>query len=178
MSSARQRLTVLFLPHPTRPKLFTPWGEDVIAALGDHHKFRIFDKRQPLAPQFAGVDVVIDHGGGASTREMLQVAQSVRLWQVLGTGLDHFDLDYWRTHTMPVANTPGPFSAVALGECAMLLILMLARKIPVAQATLRRGELYDQWGWNWSGVRLASWALAPVAASWRGEQKPLACASP
>lgn len=68
------RLNVLFLTHPVRPELFTPWGEDVVAAIGDRHNLRILDRSQPLTPQFAGVDVVIDHGGSAGTREMLDVA--------------------------------------------------------------------------------------------------------
>lgn len=149
-----KRLTVLFLPHPIKPQLFKPWGEDLVAALGDRHNLRIFDKSQPLAPQFAGVDVVIDHGGGASTREMLDVAQSVRLWQVLGTGLDHFDLAYWREKKMPLANTPGPFSAIALAECAMMFILMLARKFPVTQANLQRQALYEPLGMELAELKL------------------------
>ena len=82
-----KQLNVLFLTHPVRPELFTPWGEDVVAAIGDRHNLRILDRSQPLAPQFAGVDVVIDHGGSAGTRAMLDVAGSAKLWQVLGTGL-------------------------------------------------------------------------------------------
>lgn len=96
-----KRLNVLFLTHPVRPELFTPWGEDVVAEIRDRHNLRILDRNQPLAPQFADVDVVIDHGGSAGTREMLDVAGSAKLWQVLGTGLDHFDLDYWRAKGMP-----------------------------------------------------------------------------
>lgn len=151
---SNKRLTVLFLPHPVRPELFTPWGEDVVTALGGRHNFRLLDKQQPLAPQFADVDVVIDHGGSAGTRAMLDVAGSVKLWQVLGTGLDHFDLETWRAKGMPVANCPGPFSATALAECAMMFILMLARKVPVAQANLQRGELYEPLGRELDGLRL------------------------
>lgn len=149
-----KRLNVLFLPHPTRPELFTPWGEDVVTALGGRHNFRLLDKSQPLAPQFADIDVVIDHGGSAGTRAMLDVAGSAKLWQVLGTGLDHFDLDYWRSKGMPVANCPGPFSAVALAECAMMLILMLARRYPAAQANLQQGVLYEPLGRELEGLRL------------------------
>jgi len=149
-----KRLNVLFLPHPVRPELFTPWGEDVVTALGGRHNFRLLDKSQPLATQFVDVDVVIDHGGSAGTRAMLDVAGSAKLWQVLGTGLDHFDLDYWRSKGMPVANCPGPFSATALAECAMMFILMLARKVPVAQANLQRGELYEPLGRELEGLRL------------------------
>src|SRR5215831_2502732 len=134
-----ERLKVLFLPSPTNPGLFKPWGEDVIAAIGDRHEVRVFDHGAPLGPQFEGVHVVIDHGGGVSTREMLHAATSARLWQVLGTGLDHFDLDYWRAQHMPVANTPGPFSAAALGEMALMFMLMLARRYNLAQQRLRSG---------------------------------------
>src|SRR5438034_1261262 len=123
-----ERLSVLFLPHPTKPSMFKPWGEDLVAAIGDRNDLRIFEYGKPIAPQFKGIDVVIDHGGSAGTREMVDAATSARLWQILGTGLDHFDLDYWRSRKMPVANTPGIFSAIALAECAMMFIPLLARR--------------------------------------------------
>lgn len=149
-----ERLTVLYLPIPNKPSLFKPWGEDVIAALGDRHDVRVLDHSRPIAPQFAGVDVVIDHGGSVGTREMLDAATSARLWQILGTGLDHFDMEYWRSKNMPVANCPGPFSAVALAECALMFMLMLARKYPITQANLRAGVMYEPLGMELEGLRL------------------------
>lgn len=149
-----ERLTVLYLPIPNKPSLFKPWGEDVIAALGDRHEVRVLDHSRPIAPQFAGVDVVIDHGGSVGTREMLEAATSARLWQILGTGLDHFDMEYWRSKNMPVANCPGPFSAVALAECALMFMLMLARKYPITQANLRSGVMYEPLGMELEGLRL------------------------
>ena len=148
------RLRVLFLPVPNNPSLFKPWAEDVIAAIGDRHDLRIFDHHRPLAPQFEGVQVVIDHGGSVGTSAMLAAATSAQLWQVLGTGLDHFDLDYWRAKKMPVANCPGPFSATALGECAMMFMLMLARQYPVAQARLQAGHYYEPLGMELDGLKL------------------------
>jgi len=147
------RLRVLFLPHAS-PGLFKPWAEDVIAAIGDRHDLRIYDRQQPMPSQFAGVDVVIDHGGSVGTREMLAAATAAKLWQVLGTGLDHFDLAYWHAQHMPVANCPGPFSASALGECAMMFILMLARQYPVARANLAAGQYYDPLGRELEGLKL------------------------
>lgn len=150
-----EKLNVLFLPHPLGPSMFKPWGEDVVAAIGDSHNLRILDYSQPLAPQFEGVEVVIDQGGSAGTREMADIAEGkVRLWQILGTGIDHFELDYWRAKKIPVANTPGPFSAVALGECAMMFILMLARRYPVTQANLKAGEMYTPMGLELEGLKL------------------------
>ena len=150
-----ERLTVLFLPHPLGPSMFKPSGDDVVAAIGDRHDLHILDYDQPIAPQFDGVDVVIDHGGSAGTQEMADAAAGkVRLWQILGTGFDHFDMDYWRSKQLPVANCPGIFSAVALAECAMMFILMLARQYPVTQTNLSQGELYRPVGLELDGLNL------------------------
>ena len=150
-----KKLTVLFLPHPLGPSMFKPWGEDVVAAIGDSHNLRILDYSQPLAPQFEGVEVVIDQGGSAGTREMADIAAGkVRLWQILGTGIDHFDMDYCRATKIPVANCPGTFSAVALGECAMMFILLLARQYPITQANLKAGQMYMPMGLELEGLKL------------------------
>ena len=150
-----EQLTVLFLPHPLGPSMFKPSGDDVVAAIGDRHDLRILDYDQPIAPQFDGVDVVIDHGGSAGTREMADAAAgTARLWQILGTGFDHFDLEYWRSKNLPVANCPGVFSAVALAECAIMFMLMLARQYPVTQANLKQGELYRPVGRELDGLNL------------------------
>lgn len=149
-----ERLNVIFLPHPVKPSMFEPWGSDVVKSVQDRHNIRIFDYDRPLAPQFEGIDVVIDHGGSAGTRAMVDAASDARLWQILGTGFDHFDLDYWKSKGMPVANCPGQFSAVALAECAMMFILMLTRQYPVARAVLDRGEFYEPMALELEGVKL------------------------
>ena len=139
-----KRLTVLFMAESAE---FAPWGDDVVAAIGDRHDLRIFDQSLPLVPQFDGVDVVIDEGGSVGTREMADAAEGqARLWQILGTGLDHFDMDYWRGKGIPVANCPGPFSAVALAECAMMFILMLTRKYDETQSNLHSQIMYEPVG--------------------------------
>lgn len=150
-----KRLKVLFLPYTKRTSMFKPWGEDVVEAIGDRHDLRIFDEAKPLPPQFEGVDVIIDHGGSVGTREMADAAAAhARLWQILGTGLDHFDMDYWRGKNIPVANCPGPFSAVALAECAMMFILMLTRKYDETQSNLRSQRMYEPVGIELDGLKL------------------------
>jgi phosphoglycerate dehydrogenase-like enzyme len=148
-----QRLKVIYLS-AADPAQFTPWGTDLVAAIGDRHDLRILDRQRPVAPQLEDVDVVIDMGGSVGTREMVDAAKSVRLWQILGTGLDHFDMDYWRSKKVPVANCPGPFSAVALAECAMMFILMLTRKFPVTQTGLKAGRFYTPLGIELEGLKL------------------------
>lgn len=148
-----QRLKVIYLTSPDAG-FSKPWGEDVLTAIGDRHDLRLFDHQRPVAPQLEDVDVVIDMGGSIGTREMVDAAKRVRLWQILGTGLDHFDMDYWRSKKVPVANCPGPFSAVALAECAMMFILMLTRKFPASQAGLKAGLFYMPVGIELDGLRL------------------------
>jgi phosphoglycerate dehydrogenase-like enzyme len=147
------RLKVIYLS-AADPTQFTPWGTDLVAAIGDRHDLRILDRQRPVGPQLEDVDVVIDMGGSVGTREMVDAAKSVRLWQILGTGLDHFDMDYWRSKKVPVANCPGPFSAVALAECAMMFILMLTRKFPVTQTGLKAGRFYTPLGTELDGLKL------------------------
>jgi phosphoglycerate dehydrogenase-like enzyme len=125
---------VLFLPNP---KMRQPWQNDVVAAVGTRHDLRIFDDAAPIQPQFEGVEVVIDFGGSMGTRAMADIATSVKLWQILGTGFDHFDLTYWKGKKIVVANCPGIFTGIPLAECAMMLMLLLARRWHRSQISLK-----------------------------------------
>ena len=135
-----RRLKVLLLQMES---MFEPWGADVIAAVGDRHDLALLDPGRPLEEQFAGVEAVIDQGGSVSNRAMMDAAVSARLWQLLGTGFDHFDLEYVKSKGIPAANCPGPFSATALAELAMMFILMLARRYREGERRFRKGELYQ-----------------------------------
>ncbi len=167
-----ERLNVIFLPHPVKPSMFNPWGEDVVRLVGASHNVTVLDYDQPLAPQFKGMDAVIDHGGSAGTREMVDAATDARLWQILGTGFDHFDLEYWKTKGIPTANCPGQFSAVALAECAMMFILMLTRQYNDARATLDSGELYEPMGLELIGVKLGLIGFGASAIELARRAKP------
>ena len=134
----KERLTIMYLPPPA--DYDDCWQRDIIEGVGAEHELRVCAYAAPVAPQFRDVDIVLDHGGSMGTREMADAARSVRLWQILGTGFDHFDLDYWRQKKIPVANCPGQFSAVALAECAIMFMLLLARRWNEVQFNLRQGE--------------------------------------
>ncbi len=166
-----QRINVLFLP-PRNPAMFKPWVDDVVAIVGARHNLKLFDYDAPLAPQFKDMTVVIDMGGSMGTREMVDAAHDTRLWQVLGTGLDHFDLEYWRSKNMPVANCPGPFSAVALAECAMMFILMLTRRYNETQANQRSGVQNLPAGIELIGLRLGMIGFGASAIELARRAKP------
>ena len=140
-----ERLNVILLP---LQRMYTPWCENIKAAIGDRHVLKELDDDQPLAPQFAGMDVVIDQGGSRGTREMMDAATDCRLWQIVGTGFEHFDLAYIKTKGIPTANTPGLFSDVALAETAMMFIIMLTRRYKEAVEYFRDGQLYGPLGYE------------------------------
>jgi len=167
MNSTSLRLNILFLAYP--PPLCEPWLQDVRQALGPRHDLVVFEEQSPWANQFAGVDVVVDQGGVHSTRAMADVVGTVKLWQILGTGFEKFDLEYWRQKRIPVANTPGEFSAIALGECALMLMLMLARRWHETQANLQKGRYYNPMGRELEGAQLL---LIGFASAWRWPRGP------
>ena len=137
-------LKVLLLPLKGH---FQPWCDDVIQAIGDNsHQLSVFDPSKPISTQFDGIDVVIDHGGSVGTRRMMDASVNAKLWQILGTGFDHFDLKYIRGLKIPVANCPGQFSSAALAESAMMFILMLARRYRKSADNLASGVLYQPLG--------------------------------
>ena len=138
-----RRVKVLYLPLKTVDRM---WADDVIAAVGDRHDLSVYDESKPLAEQFRGVEVVLDTGGSVGTHQMMDAARDCRLWQVLGTGLDHVDVDYMKSKGFMVANCPGQFSSVALAECAMMFILMLARSYHRTAENFRDGILYKPSG--------------------------------
>ena len=148
------RQNVLFLPHPM-PELAGDWQSRRLAALA-HHDLRSYDESQSMDPQFEGVSGVVDHGGSAATRPLMDAGARarVKLWQILGTGFDHFDLAYIKSLGVPVSNCPGQFSSVALAQSAMMFILMLAHRFQEARSGFDRGELYRFTGRDLDGLVL------------------------
>jgi D-3-phosphoglycerate dehydrogenase len=122
-----------------------PWYDDCVSALEGRHRICLYDPAQSMAQQFEEIDVVVDHGGSVGTREMMNAAaqNGVRLWQVLGTGLDHVDVAYILSKGLMLCNTPGLFSDIALAEHALFLMLMFAKNFQATQQTLKRGAICD-----------------------------------
>ena len=145
------RLKVIYLPgrgaDPT-------WEREVIAAIGPRHNLSIYDESKPLAQQFAEVDAVVDLGGSWGTREMLDAAPKVKFWQIMGTGMEHFDFDYWSTRPVMISNCPGPMSAIPLAEHAILLMMLVRRNYPQQVVNLANGLMYQPMGLELAGQTL------------------------
>ena len=83
-------MTVLFLNKQADDH---PSHRELVRALGGRYPLKTYNPSLPLDPQLEGVRVVIDSGGAAGTREMIDAAKvaGVRLWQSTPYGLDHVD---------------------------------------------------------------------------------------
>ena len=72
----------------------------------------------------------------------------------MGTGFDHFDLEYIRSKDIAVANCPGQFSSVALAETAFMFILMLAHQYRQAAVNFASGVFNEAVGRELDGLNL------------------------
>ena len=120
-----------------------PWYDDFLEGIGGEHTVELYDQNSPMAPQFRDTQVVVDQGGWG-THEMIDaaIAGGVKLWQVIGTGLNHLDVKYLLEKNVPIANTPGIFSGVALAEHALFLMLCLAKNVDESRKNVRSGVYY------------------------------------
>jgi phosphoglycerate dehydrogenase-like enzyme len=149
-----RRLKVLYLPNAVLGE--KPWSEDAICECSRSHDLQVFDPDAPAEPQFEGVDVVVDMGGGG-TPEQFRMARDagVRFVQSQTTGLDHVPVALMKELGIKVAHCPGTLSAVALAESAMMFILMLAHRYAEAKTNFRERELYSPVGLELVGKTLS-----------------------
>jgi phosphoglycerate dehydrogenase-like enzyme len=91
-----------------------------------------WDRRRPLAAEVAEVDVILP-SNGLIDAEVIAAARQLRLIQQPAAGVENIDRAAARARGIPVCNAPGA-NVVAVAEAALLLLLALARRAPVAAA--------------------------------------------
>ncbi len=123
--------------------LVHPMYDDFMEVINGQHDVRMYDPNRPLAPQFQNKQVIIDQGGWG-THEMIDAALAggAKLWQVIGTGLDHMDVAYCRSKGIPISYSPGTFSGIALAEHALFFMLCLAKNLNLGEKNVRAGKFY------------------------------------
>ncbi len=94
-----------------------------------------------IAESIAGVDVVVP-AMCRITREIME-AGSMRLIHQWGAGLEGVDIQAARERGIWVANVPtgSTYNAESVADLALLLILALTRRLPLAQANIGAGVL-------------------------------------
>jgi D-3-phosphoglycerate dehydrogenase / 2-oxoglutarate reductase len=121
--------------------LVHPYYEEFLNAIGGKYQVSLYDPAGPISDQFRDVEVVVDQGGWGS-HEMVDASKAVRLWQVIGTGLDHLDIKYILDKKIPLANTPGAFSGIALAEHALFFMLCFAKNLHLSVNNIKSGVFY------------------------------------
>ena len=104
-----------------------PWYDEVIEKL-PKEDLTTFEKNLPLEDQIKSAEIIVEDGSNRITKGVVDNARGVRFIQRYGTGMDHMDVAYVLSKGIVLANTPGQFSGIALGEHAILLMLSLAKK--------------------------------------------------
>ena len=137
-------MKVIYLPIESDPP-DSPWQTEFVAAASENHDVVVYERSRPFEEQVAGCRVVVDNGGTVATTELLDAgaAAGVELWQAQGTGLDHFPLEHALGTGMKLANTPGIFTAIALAEHAIFLMLCINKDLWLRDRDMRRGYFVE-----------------------------------
>ena len=167
-----RRLEVLFLPHPVAA-IASPWTTDVIEAVSARHNLRVFDRTQPVAPQMAGIEAIVDLGGNISPELLAAAADAgVKFLQVQTTGLDHVDVEGILSTGLLLAHCPGQLSSVALAQSAMMFILMHAHRYGEARRNFDAGKMYVPTGVELEGLTLGLIGFGASAQDLARRAKP------
>ena len=158
----------LILMDPAKLLIFSFTKSEYVTACVDHLQAELgcqeLDPKGDLAEQFKGVEMVIDIGGHSS-REMIDAAVDAKFWQVIGTGLDHCEVQYILEKGISLGNTPGFTSALGLAESAMMYILMLTRRYNEARENFFERNFFEP-----NGKTLADLTLGIIGFGASGRQ--------
>lgn len=97
----------------------------------------------------------------------------VKLWQLMLAGYDNIDLDRFRANGIAVANTPGQFSARALAEHALMLMLCTIKGFTKSQQDLKAGAFYRSFGYEIDGCTLGLIGLGTSGREFARLSQPL-----
>ncbi len=95
--------------------------------------------REKLASILGNYDAIITRSGTPLDAQTLRSATSLKIAARAGVGVDNIDVDAASLQGILVMNTPEA-NTLAATEMTMTLLLSLCRRLPLANASLRRGE--------------------------------------
>ena len=111
-----------------------------------------WDRALPLAGALAGVDVVLP-SNAPLTADVIAAATELQLIQQPAAGTERIDRAAAAARGIPVCNAPGA-NHVAVAELALLLLLSLARRVPLAARAFAAREVGTPLGFELAGKTL------------------------
>ncbi len=115
-----------------------PQGLRRLEASADVAVFAGLDET-PLIAALAGADAVIVRSKSRLTARVFESAPKLRVAARAGVGTDNIDVEAATRRGILVLNTPES-STTSTAEHTMAMLLALARRIPLAHASMARGE--------------------------------------
>ena len=110
---------VLFARLTTAASL-SPWYDDFVEAIDGAFEIVFYDPSGSTEEQFRDVLAVVDLGGFAPNEFIDAGADAgVRLWQVMGYGLEHIDGEHVKERGLAFARSPGDCTEVSLGRARL-----------------------------------------------------------
>ena len=91
-----------------------------------------------LAPDLADADALVVRSATRVDATLLEAAPRLRVIARAGTGVDNVDLAAATARGILVINAPGA-NSISVAEHALALMLSLARAVPAADASMKRG---------------------------------------
>ena len=92
-----------------------------------------------LARDLADADALIVRSATKADKTLIDAAPRLRVIARAGTGVDNVDVDAASARGIVVMNAPGA-NSVSVAEHTMALMLALARSVPAADASMKRGH--------------------------------------
>lgn len=132
-----------------------PIVDEIQARLPDGDRVLVWDRARPLAETVArDAPEVLLPSNGRVDAGVIAAAPGLRLIQQPAAGTDGIDLAAAAARGVPVCNAPGA-NHVAVAEATLLLLLLLARRWPVARAAFAEARIGAPLGAELHGQRLA-----------------------
>ncbi len=94
---------------------------------------------EDLLKEIGTYDAIIVRGRTKVTKEVIAAGKKLKVIGRAGVGVDNIDVAAAKEHGVVVVNAPSS-TTTAVAELAMGLIFALAREIPKADASMKRGE--------------------------------------
>lgn len=133
-------MTIIVVPDDEPPVLAGTVGEERLRQLGE---VRIYDSRtlsdQDLLCRVADADIVVNiRSTSVFSYKVMKNCLRLKLISIYGVGYDNIDMRAASEQNITVTNTPG-YSAVAVSEMSLSLMLAVARRIVQNDRVIRAG---------------------------------------